>query len=100
MRLIAFALLFLPLPALADAVVDRVVDDVALPAVTRFADVTGHLAEAAQSDCTATSADLVTAWNDAMDVWFAVQPLRTGPLEDAALRQSIAYWPDTQGHRQ
>ena len=87
----------LPHVARADAAIDRVVSDVALPGVAAFAGRTQALAEAARADCTPDA--LKAPWNAAMDAWFGVQDLRFGPLEDGTLRQSIAYFPDTGDHR-
>lgn len=98
--LLAAALAVLPLTASADPVVDRVIDQIALPNLATLAEATTTLATAAQSDCTATSEPLRTAWNAAMDAWLGVQDLRFGPLEDGARRQAIEYWPDTAGYRE
>ncbi|SHF41825.1 hypothetical protein SAMN05444339_10613 [Loktanella atrilutea] len=99
MRLFTLALLTLPLPALADDAVDRVVSDFAVPHVTAFAETTAALAQAAEVDCTPGNAGLLAAWNAAMDAWLGVQDLRFGPLEQGSRRQAIAYWPDVDGHR-
>lgn len=99
MRLMTLALLTLPLPALADDAVDRVLNDYAVPHVATFAEATAGLAQSAEADCTPGSADLVSAWNGAMDAWLGVQDLRFGPLEQGSRRQAIAYWPDVDGHR-
>lgn len=99
MRLLAVFLLMLPLQARADDAIDRVLNTVVLPGVSRFAETTTALAEAAKADCTPESPALQTAWNAAMDAWLGIQDLRFGPLDEGARRQAIAYWPDTTGHR-
>lgn len=101
MRILAVVFLLMPLHAqAADGVIDRVVDEFALPAVAAFAERTKALNEAAKSNCAAEHPALRAAWNAAMDAWLGIQDLRFGPLEDAARRQAIAYWPDTRGHRE
>ncbi len=98
MRLIALCLLCaFPLSARADAVVDRVLDDVALPGVAAFAKAARTLADAAAADCTPDT--LKSPWNAAMDAWFGIQDLRVGPLDTGSRRQAIAYWPDPKGYR-
>ncbi|MCB1336724.1 MAG: imelysin family protein [Maritimibacter sp.] len=98
MRLLFLLLLVLPTASPADPVLDRVIDDVALPGVAAFAEATEALAEAAEADCTPTAPGLRAAWNGAMDAWFGVQDLRFGPLDDGT-RLAIAFWPDTRGLR-
>lgn len=97
--IIAFITLLSPLPAMADAVIDRVLETVILPGVSRFADATAALETQAKADCRADSDDLRGAWHTAMDAWFGIQNIRFGPLEARAQRQAIAYWPDSSGHR-
>ncbi|MCV2868927.1 imelysin family protein [Defluviimonas sp. WL0002] len=99
MRILTALLLLVPLAAQADPAIDRVLGQVVTPGLSRFVAATDALDQAAQADCRAESADLRTAWNGAMDAWFAIADLRFGPLEDGARRQVIAYWPDKSGHR-
>lgn len=91
---LAFALI-LPGAARSDVVADRVITSIILPGTADFADKTKALAYAAQDDCTAEA--MRGAWNAAMDSWFKVQDLRFGPLDP--VRATIAYWPDSAGHR-
>ncbi|MCB1390811.1 MAG: imelysin family protein [Rhodobacteraceae bacterium] len=89
MRLtLALVLSFASGPALADvaAVLDRHV----LPGNAAFAAATQALDAAAAADCRPEA--LRPAWNAAMDAWMAVDHLRIGPGELAAL--TIAFWPD------
>ncbi len=79
-----------------DPVVDRVVDDHALPRLGAFADGAAALAAEAAADCR-PNPELKAAWNDALDAWIAAEPYRFGPLDDSGDTLAVAYWPDPKG---
>ena len=90
MRL-SLALALVATPALAG--VEDVVEDHLLPGIATFAQTTGALSQAAESDCAAEA--LRPALSAAWDAWAPIADLRLGPTEPAAL--TIAYWPDERG---
>ncbi|WP_170400671.1 imelysin family protein [Ruegeria arenilitoris] len=101
MRFLAFALaLTLPFPALAQdrgPILTATVDEHILPGFAALSNASGALAQAAQSDCTATSPDLRAAYHAAFDGWISVSHLRFGPSETGDRAFALAFWPDTKG---
>lgn len=101
MRFLAFALaLTLPLPALAQdrgPILTATVEEHILPGFAALSDATGALAQAAQSDCAATSPELRSAYHAAFDGWIWVSHLRFGPSEVGDRAFALAFWPDTKG---
>ncbi len=101
MRLLAFALaLTLPLPALAQdrgPILTAAAQEHVLPGFAAFSDTTGALAQAARTDCAATSPDLRAAYHTAFDGWISVSHLRFGPSETGDRAFALAFWPDTKG---
>jgi hypothetical protein len=106
-RLVAAALVALPLaapaPGLAQeavidrAVIDRAVTEHILPGYETAAAEAEDLAAAAQADCAPDSEDLHAAWHDAFDAWLGVAHLQFGPaLEDNRLF-AMGFWPDPRG---
>jgi uncharacterized protein len=106
LRLAAAALLLAAVAILSaapaqasDPVVDAVIDTVALPRLTAFADATAALSATADADCT-PGPRLLAAWNAAFDAFVPVQAFRSGPMEEDGIGQAIAYWPDPKAFTQ
>lgn len=97
MNYLALAFLVLATPALADPVVDRVVDGVILPRFAAFSAAAAQLDTAATADCRADNPALREAWNAAYDAWLPASTFRFGPLDEDALGLAIAFWPDPKG---
>ena len=98
--LITSLALLWPLGALAADNADRVnavLDAHILPGFSAFTAQTEALKGAATADCTATSAELRTAYNKAFDAWLGVSHLRFGPTEAEDRAFALAFWPDTKG---
>ncbi len=103
--LLALALAAAALPAAAQQPPDtyreitrNAVEGLILPAVSRFADRTRALEDAAEAHCAAPDAEaLKAAYQDAFDAWIAVSPYRFGPAEAEGRALAIAFWPDPKG---
>ena len=81
----------------ADAVVQRTVDQVILPAMDGFTSATAALAKAAASDCHADAPALKPAYNAAFDAWLVAAPFELGPMDPQAQGLPVAFWPDPKG---
>ncbi len=95
LRKLAFLVAFLPVPAIASDMVDRVIDTHILPSFTRLADATQQLSDTATRDC---KPDVVLpAYHTAFDAWMQASHLRFGPTEVNDRAFALAYWPDSKG---
>ncbi|WP_299364990.1 imelysin family protein [uncultured Paracoccus sp.] len=95
MRSAGFALALLALAAPARADVAEAVNDVILPAHTRFAERAAALDAAAQSSC--NPKELEPLFHAAFDAWMRVQHLRMGPAEEEGRALAVNFWPDPKG---
>lgn len=68
-----------------------------LPRFDDLAQATETLMTASQSDCTAGSDTLRTAYGTAFDAWISASHLRFGPTEAEDRAFALAFWPDTKG---
>jgi len=98
MRSITFALLLTlsPLAAQAD-MVDDILDQQILPAMTTLAVSSHSLSQVAQTHCQADAPELRAAYTQAFDAWVAVSHLRFGPSETDNRAFALAFWPDSRG---
>ncbi|PCJ10590.1 MAG: peptidase M75 [Rhodobacteraceae bacterium] len=98
MRSLTFALTLAlsPLAAQAD-MVDDILDQQILPAMTILASSSQTLSQAAAVDCQITSPDLRQAYIQAFDAWVMVSHLRFGPTETDNRAFALAFWPDSRG---
>jgi len=103
MRLLAITTTLLSLSFGAQAAEDRsamvqaILEDHILAGFTVLAEQSDALAEAAQTDCRATSEPLQQAYHRAFDAWITVNHLRFGPTEQENRAFALAFWPDTKG---
>ncbi len=77
--------------------IDAILDRHVIPGFTDLAAEAEDLKGAAEADCSATSAPLRDAYNDAFDAWMRVSHLRFGPTEQGDRAFALAFWPDSKG---
>lgn len=95
--LAALAIVAAPGFAFGQSVTPDVVDNHVLPRFAALAATGAALSDAANADCTATSAPLRVAYGAAFDAWVAVSHMRFGPTETAERGFALAFWPDSRG---
>ena len=98
--LLALCVMMAPGVALAQdvaALTRHAVTDHVLPRFDTLAAQSEALAQAAASDCDATSPTLRAAYGTAFDAWIAASHLRFGPTEVQDRAYALAFWPDSRG---
>lgn len=79
------------------AMIETIVSDHILSGFSNLATETHILKQAADTNCSADSADLRAAWQQAFDAWISVSHLRFGPSETNDRAFALAFWPDPRG---
>ncbi len=96
------AILALPVFAAPDpgAVVQRIYADVTTPGYMTLREKTAALKTAVDAHCGGAQTDdtaVITAFNEAMDAWQAVQHIRNGAVTAFNRHARLQFWPDKRG---